>query len=87
MYAPDFLPNLDRVLRKLAKKDPVIHNAVRNKVKEILENPHHYKPLGNVMSGKRRVHVGSFVLVFSIDETRKTVVFEDFEHHDKAYGW
>lgn len=86
MYSPEFLPALDRVLRKLAKKSPVIHEAVRNTAKEILDEPHHYKPLGNVMSGKRRVHVGSFVLVYSIDEIRKKVVFEDFEHHDKVYG-
>jgi YafQ family addiction module toxin component len=86
MYSQEFLPNLDRILRKLAKKNPVIHEALRGKVKEILKEPHHYKPLGNVMAGKRRVHVGSFVLIFSIDEARKVVVFEDFEHHDKVYG-
>jgi len=86
MYAAEFLPSLERILKKLAKKSPVVHEAVRNKVKEILEMPNHYKPLSNVMTGKRRAHIGSFVLVFSIDETRKTVVFEDFEHHDKAYG-
>lgn len=86
MYSPEFSSYLDRILRKLAKKNPVMHDALRNKVKEILAEPHRYKALGNVMAGKRRVHVGSFVLVFSIDEARKTVVFEDFEHHDKAYG-
>ncbi len=86
MYSPDFLPSLERILKKLAKKNPQMHDAVRNKAKEILENPYHYKPLGNMMAGKRRVHVGSFVLVFSIDEDRKTVVFEDFAHHDNVYG-
>jgi mRNA-degrading endonuclease RelE of RelBE toxin-antitoxin system len=34
----------------------------------------------------RRVHIDkSFVLVFSIDETEKTVIIEDYDHHDKIY--
>jgi mRNA-degrading endonuclease RelE of RelBE toxin-antitoxin system len=37
------------------------------------------------MSGLSRVHIGSFVLSFSIDEETQTVTLEDFEHHDNAY--
>jgi mRNA-degrading endonuclease RelE of RelBE toxin-antitoxin system len=37
------------------------------------------------MKGLRRVHFGSYVLVFSIDEKNKTVVLEDFDHHDEIY--
>jgi len=37
------------------------------------------------MAGKRRVHFGSFVLVFSIDENRKAIILEDIDHHDKMY--
>jgi mRNA-degrading endonuclease RelE of RelBE toxin-antitoxin system len=37
------------------------------------------------MSGLSRVHIGHFVLSFSIDEESKTVMLEDFEHHDNAY--
>lgn len=85
MYSSDILPHLQKILKKLAKKDHVAHQAVEGKMLEIMQTPQHFKPLGNVMSGKRRVHVGSFVLVFSIDETRKTVIFEDFDHHDKIY--
>ena len=37
------------------------------------------------MSGLSRIHIGPFVLSFSIDEGTKTVTLEDFEHHDNAY--
>lgn len=86
MYSSDVLPHLQRILRKLAKKDPVAHQAVQRKMLEIVETPQHYKPLGNVMVGKRRVHFGSFVLVFSIDEAARKVIFEDYDHHDKIYN-
>jgi mRNA-degrading endonuclease RelE of RelBE toxin-antitoxin system len=76
---------MQRILKKLAKKDPIAHEALENKILEIIENPGRYKPLGNVMAGKRRVHLGSFVLVFSIDEARQAVVFEDYDHHDRVY--
>lgn len=84
-YQPEIKPHLQRILRKLVKKNQQMSLAIRDKMEEIVQNPHHYTPLGNVMSGKRRVHFGSFVLVFSIDEECKRVVFEDFDHHDKIY--
>jgi len=43
------------------------------------------KPLRNVLKGKRRVHIGSFVLFYSIDTKNEIVTFLEFEHHDKAY--
>lgn len=53
---------------------------------EILEDPHHYKPLQYEMQGLRRVHIDkSFVLVFEIVESEKKVVFLDFDHHDNIY--
>ncbi|NQT72261.1 MAG: type II toxin-antitoxin system RelE/ParE family toxin [Chloroflexi bacterium] len=37
------------------------------------------------MKGKWRVHVGTFVLIYQIEETDKSIVFLEFEHHDEAY--
>jgi mRNA-degrading endonuclease RelE of RelBE toxin-antitoxin system len=59
--------------------------AIAKKIEEIAEDPHAYKPLRFPLPGLRRVHVGSFVLIFSIDEARKTIILEDYEHHDKVY--
>lgn len=86
MYSLENSPNIDIIFKKLAKKNPKQLEIITRKLKEIVENPHHFKPLSNVMKGFRRVHIGPFVLIFSIDEKRKVVILEDFDHHDKIYG-
>ncbi len=53
---------------------------------EILDKPFRYKPLRNVLKNMRRVQIGSFVLIFEIDQTNKTVIFNTFQYHDSAYN-
>ncbi len=78
--------HVDRKFRKMAKKDQTALAAIKKKVLQILENPHHFKPLRGDMHGARRVHIeNSFVLTYDIDEGRKAVRILDFEHHDKVY--
>ena len=85
-YSLEVAENLNKVFGKIAKKDKTTFEAVNKKVNEILENPHHYKPLRAPMQNKRRIHIsGSFVLIFTIDEDRKVVQLLEFEHHDMAY--
>lgn len=86
MYAVSNKPNIDEIFRKLAKKNPKQLEIIKKKLKQILENPYRFKPLSNIMKGARRVHIDrSFVLVYSIDEKNKTVVLEDYDHHDHIY--
>jgi YafQ family addiction module toxin component len=85
MYAIENSEKVDKIFRKLARKNPEQLEAVTKKLAELVEEPHRFKPLSNVMKGFRRIHFGSFVLLFSIDEKRKVVVVEDYEHHDNVY--
>jgi len=85
MYVIENSEKVDRIFKKLSRKNPDQLDAIRKKLPELAENPHRFKPLSNVMKGFSRVHFGSFVLIFSIDEERKTVLLEDFEHHDRVY--
>ena len=85
MYDIEIREHLDRTFRKLAKKDRRQMEAIMKKIQEIVQDPHAYKPLRFPLAGKRRVHIGSYVLLFTIDEARKTVVLEDYEHHDRVY--
>ncbi len=72
---------------KLCKKNPVLEKAIRNKIEQVLDNPHHFKPLMYSLAGERRVHImKSFVLKYEIDEANKTVIFLFFGHHDDADG-
>jgi len=86
MYNLEIKPSCQKDIEKLCKKNPVLREAVKNKMNEILKNPQHYKPLKYDLAGERRVHImKSFVLKFEIDENTKTVIFIFFGHHDEAY--
>ncbi|MCG7847757.1 MAG: type II toxin-antitoxin system RelE/ParE family toxin [ANME-2 cluster archaeon] len=52
---------------------------------QVAENPSLGKPLRNVLKGKRRVHVGQFVLIYEIQNNNCTIVFLEIAHHDEAY--
>lgn len=76
----------EKSIEKLCKKNPILDKALKNKMKEIILNPQHYKPLKYDLARERRVHImKSFVLKFEIQESRKEVEFIFFGHHDEAY--
>jgi YafQ family addiction module toxin component len=86
MYNLIIKEELDIKFEKLAKKNKKQLDIISSKVAEILENPHRYKNLRAPMNHLKRVHIDKhFVLVFSIDEKSKTVILEDYNHHDNIY--
>lgn len=85
-YSLEVRKHVEKVFKKIAKRDPMQERAVKNKIKQILEEPYRFKPLKKPMQGKRRVHAyGPFVLVYSINEKKKAVIIEDYDHHDNIY--
>jgi mRNA interferase RelE/StbE len=76
---------LETKLHKLKKKDNSLYQRVTHKIIEISKNPELGKPLRNVLKSKWRVHISSFVLVYTIDKKNETIIFLEFEHHDKVY--
>lgn len=76
---------VDRIFKKLRKKDLAQFEALCRKINDVLENPQQFKPLKSPMQHLRRVHIGSFVLVYDIDEDRKVVIIRRYEHHDNVY--
>ena len=85
MYDLEVGEALDKAFRKLVKKDRKQIEQINKKVLEIRKNPYLEKPLKAPLQGRRRAHIGSFVLVYSIDETRRTVKLLEYDHHDKVY--
>jgi YafQ family addiction module toxin component len=86
MYSLEVRESVDRIFSKLAKKNPKQMRIIDKKIKQILENPHHFKPLRTPMQHLRRVHIDkSFVLTYSVDEQNEIVVIEDYDHHDNVY--
>lgn len=86
-YTLFVLPSCKKEINKACKNNASLKNALRKKIEEICENPSHYKPLRNDLSGLRRVHIlKSFVLVFNVGENEKSVTLISFSHHDTAYS-
>lgn len=86
LYTDEYSDEISAKLVKLKKKDLKQYLIVRKKMDWILENPlHSYKFLSQDMKGLNRVHLGHFVLVFSINHEKRLVIFEDYDHHDKIY--
>ncbi len=80
-------PELNRVLKKLSKKNKQLYEQVLKKVDEIVNsyNVESYKNLRYNMKDSKRVHIGHFVLIFSYDKKSDFISFEYFDHHDKIY--
>jgi len=85
MYNLEIRESVNKVFEKLFKKDKVSFEYIGKKIKEIRENPYHFKPLKAPLQNYRRVHIGNFVLIYSIDERTKTIIIERYKHHDEAY--
>ena len=88
MYEWGRSKKLEKVLKKLFKKDKIRYEATLKKINDVInsENPHHYKNLSHDMREFKRVHIDkSFILIFKVDENKKTIKFEDLQHHDDIY--
>ncbi|MFH1221473.1 MAG: type II toxin-antitoxin system RelE/ParE family toxin [Candidatus Micrarchaeota archaeon] len=85
-YELEVLPSCKKEIYSLCRKNTALQDALQKKIIQILENPHHFKPLRKPLQNKRRVHVlKSFVLIYEIIEEAKTVRLFAFSHHDDAY--
>jgi mRNA interferase RelE/StbE/toxin YoeB len=82
-YNFKFTPFFEKQLKKLKSKDAILFERLTKKLKEIKQNPEHYKPLSNILSGCRRAHLDPFVIVFEVENNIITVHY--VKHHDKAY--
>jgi len=76
-------PFFEKQLKKLKRKDKVLFERLIKKIKELKNNPQHYKPLRNVLKGNRAAHLDPFVIVFEIKED--LIIINYVKHHDKAY--
>jgi len=85
MYKIKLRKEAERVLKKLAKKDKVSSIYISKKVKQAQENPYRFKPLKKPLQGFWRIHIGNYVLIYSIDEPNKTIIIERYKPHDEVY--
>ena len=82
-YQFQFTPFFEKQLKKFKQKDAVLFERLTKKLKEIIHDPEHYKPLQNILAGCRAVHLDPFVIVFEVKGD--TIIVHYVKHHDKAY--
>lgn len=85
MYTYEIKEKLVKRLKKIALKDSTRFNDISKKIIQIADNPMLGKPLSNVLKGKRRVHIGPYVLIYEILKNEHKIVFLEIAHHDDAY--
>ena len=82
-YIIEFSSQFEKSIKKLKKKDKILFNQIQKKLIDIIQDPEHYKTLGNVLAGYRRIHFGTFVLIYKIKNNIVRII--SLDHHDKAY--
>jgi len=78
-----FSPGFERAVRKWKKKDRKLFELLSYQIEKIISEPMFGKPLRYTFKNRRRVHVGSFVLVYEFRNGE--LRFLDFDHHDRVY--
>lgn len=73
----------DNALRLIKKRKPSLFKKVSAQIEKVIRAPILGKPLRNILRNYRRVHVGSFVIIYEIKDTE--IRFLDFDHHDRIY--
>lgn len=76
-------PKFERILKSLKHKKPVFLRGLEKQIQKILKEPTIGKPLRNVLRNYRRIHIGSFVLIYEIHQ--REIRLLDFDHHDRVY--
>lgn len=89
MFEFDLSDELREEVGKLSRKDCVLAEALKKKIKEVVsrdsETIDFYKNLRHPLEEFKRVHVGSFVLKFKVYKERNFILFVSFMHHKDAY--
>lgn len=78
---------IQKTLKKLKRKDIQLFKAVQKKINQIANldiiSINHFKNLRGNLKDYKRVHIGSFVLIFKVE--KNILIFNRFKHHDKIY--
>jgi len=78
---------LTKNLNVLKQKDKTTYLILKKKILQIADcnksSIEHFKNLRGNLKIYKRVHIGSFVLIFRVVDN--TIIFEEFDHHDNIY--
>lgn len=84
-YRASFSPRVKEALQDSKNNNQERYVRTQKQIDKLLKAPELGKPLRYRFRNCRRLHVGSFVLIYEIREARKEIYFIDLDHHDKIY--
>ena len=73
----------EKILKRISKKDSKTLDHLEAQMEKVIRFPELGKPLRYTLKSRRRLHTGSFVLVYEFNNNG--IRFLDFNHHDKIY--
>lgn len=76
-------PAVQKGFERIAKKDAALHERIEEQLVKISKEPELGKPLRYGLKSQRRLHIGSFVILYEIHGDEVWVI--DFDHHDRIY--
>lgn len=76
-------PRFEDILKRLKRQKPDLLKDLEKQIAKVLREPMLGKPLRNVLRNYRRVHVGSFALIYELHQNEVRLM--DFDHHDRIY--
>jgi mRNA-degrading endonuclease RelE of RelBE toxin-antitoxin system len=83
----EFSKELVDTINKLERKDKSLAVTLNKKIKQIvnsdIDSIIHFKNLRAPLNRFKRIHIGSFVLIFEFKNNK--LFFIRFDHHDKVY--
>ena len=74
---------VENALKKLKSRNKDFFDRIGNQIIKILREPNIGKPLRYTLRNRRRVHIGSFVLIYEFHQGE--LRFIDFDHHARIY--
>jgi len=82
-----FAQQFQKNFKRLTKKNSVLRDAILKKIKEIDLNPAIGEHLRGSLAGKQSVHImNHWVIIYEVFINENRIEFQNFDHHDYAYG-
>lgn len=83
----DFAPQFQRNFKRLTKKNTSLRERVLRRVEDIAANPEIGEHLSGNLAGKQSAHVAKhWVIIYQVYVKETKIEFQNFDHHDYAYG-
>ena len=86
MYRMALYPSVHRNLKKLCQFDRQEYEYVKQRLYLLAYRPEMGVPLEAEFTGKWRIHIGPFVLVYKFDSVANVLTLLVFEHYTWAYN-